>query len=205
LRLKIENIVGEVDDGKSNKKGWDSIRGIAVHRVGLDDNTGVVLGYDGVSICKQFTDNPKVAKYTGAQLPYTFIIGGDRGPEEFDGKIWQCLEIGDIGFHARRFSAEYIGVALVGDFRKLYPSESQRSALVDLLASLCAGWGIDPYRQIKGHGEIQGAHDGSKANGMYNACPGDMCNMFEIRDDVSTIMKDGARQALLDAGLGFGD
>ncbi len=83
------------------------------------------------------------------------------------------------------------------------PSQAQYFSLVDLLAEIVLAFGWDPYKKIKGHGEVEGSHDGSKAAGAANACPGDKLNMFVLRDDVNRLAKEGARRRLNSAGLIF--
>lgn len=209
--VPIENMILRVDDGRSQIRDWEKLTGPMVHRTGLDDETGVVLGYDAASICDHFTGKdttyPEVAKATGGQLAYSIMIGGDRGPPELDGKIWQTLPLDEIGHHARRFgSIPYLGIACVGDFREGVGrpmSDLQRASLVDLLALLCAAFGWDPYRDIKGHGEVPKTHDGSKAPGKPAACPGDLVKLNILRDDAAILMRDSGRRQLHDAGLVF--
>ena len=120
------------------------------------------------------------------------------GDPEWDGVIWQCLAVDDLGFHARQWSTPAIGVALIGDARKKAPSHKQRNALVDLLALLSMGFGIDPFKVIKGHDELpRGSSDPNKR------CPGSLLPMNPLRADVADIVKDGARQKLHEAGLVF--
>jgi hypothetical protein len=119
--LKIENVIARVSDGRPQVRDWQKIVGPMIHRVGIDDQTGTVLGFDAVSICDHFTGRdqtyPSVAKATGGQLAYSIMIGGNRGPPELDGKIWQTLPLDEIGHHARRFgSMPYLGIGCIGDF-----------------------------------------------------------------------------------------
>ena len=203
-------MIAEVSDGHPMIRDWTKIQGGAVHRVGLDDQTGVVLGYDAVSISAHFTGEdttyPLVARATGGQLAYSIMIGGDRGPPDLDGVVWQTLPLDDYGHHARRFSKPWIGIGCIGDFRKDVGrpmSPSQRASLVDILALITPALGWDPYRDIKGHGEIKGAHGGEKTPGKPAACPGDWVAMNTIRDDVATLARDGARRRLHEAGVIF--
>ena len=193
--MRIVDIIDEVADGKHQHRDLESMRGVAVHRVGHE------LGDDAVEICRRFTDDPEVARYTGGQVPYTLIIGGSDGPSTNDGCVWQCLPLDEIGHHARRWSVPYLGLACIGDFRHAPPTDAQYHALVDVLAELCAGFRWDPYQRIKGHGEIKDAHDGSKAPDQANACPGHLLNTNALRYDVERMMLELARLRLSESGL----
>lgn len=207
----IENIIKEVWDGKKSPRNWEDIEGVMVHRCGLDKETGVILGYDAPSICSAFLgrhpDYPEVAKATGGENPYTLYIGGDcGGPKELDGKIWQALPLDEVGYHGRRFSVSYIGIGLIFDGRYAPPSQKQLSSLTDILVELCVASLWDPYKRIKGHGELPKAHNGTKSPDGPAACPGttEHINMNVLRDEVAILMKDRARSRLHDAGLVFG-
>jgi len=203
----IENIIEYADDGKHRERDFEKLEGIMVHRNGVDLQTGTVLGYDGRSICDAFLGRVDrfrdVAQATGSQNAYSIYIGGNLGPEEFDGKIWQALPLNEVGYHGRRFSVPYLGVGLIFDGRVKPASEKQYTALVDLCAELCLAWTWDPYKKIKGHGEVPGSHNGSKAPGKPAACPGDLLDMNTVRYDVEQIMREGARRRLHAAGLVF--
>ena len=197
LPRSVVVIADDVRDHSYQQRGTKAIEGVMVHRVGVDAGAGIVIGYDGPSICDAFTGrNPRwasVAKATGNQNPYTFIIGGDRGPEIFDGTIWQCLPVDEIGHHARRFSARYLGVALVGDFRDQVPSARQYLAAVDLISDLCLLLGV-LSRRVLGHGEVPGAHSGAKSTGQPGACPGGLLDMPTFRKATQTQMRNKLKQ-----------
>jgi len=203
----IENIIEYANDGQPRERDFEKLQGIMVHRCGVDLQTGTVLGYDGRSVCDAFLGRVgrfrDVAQATGGQNAYSIYIGGDLGPEEFDGKIWQALPLDEVGYHGRRFSVAYLGIGLIFDGRERAASPAQYASLVDLCAELCAAWTWDPYKKIKAHGEVPKAHNGTKAPGEPAACPGDLLGMNALRDDVSTMMKDRARRSLYDAGLIF--
>jgi hypothetical protein len=208
----VENVIDRVDDGNPQIRDAEALEGALIHRVGIDDQTGIILGFDAVAICDHFTGHnrayPEVAQATGGNLAYSIMIGGDRGPDpELDGKIWQCLPLDEIGHHARRFgSAPYLGIACIGDFRKGIGraiSGRQRASLIDFLVLICAAYGWDPYRAIKGHGEVAGTHDGSKSPGEPAACPGDLINMNILRDDIAIMSKENPRRILHDRGFVF--
>lgn len=196
--MHVENIISKVFDGKYLERGLSGLRGLMVHRVGMDlkINPPHVMGHDALTICQAFQGKipewVEAARAVGYQNPYSVIIGGDGGPREFNGWIWQCLPLDELGYHARAWSRGYIGIACIGDFRVRPPSRAQRSALLCTLAQLCARFGMNPYKAVKGHGEVPEAHDGSKAPGKPYACPGDLLGMDLLRDDTMQIMKSRA-------------
>lgn len=180
--MRIENIIESVRDGKPRDRKITPI-GVGVHRVGVDHGTGIDLGDSAFSVCNHFngrnTRYPEIARATGGHLPYTLIV------EEY-GLVAQCLRISDMGFHARRWSRPYIGVAAIGDFRTKSPSRAQWVAAVDIVAFLCHEFGIDPlgYSEplvptVAGHDELpSGSRDAGKR------CPGDRWNMEAFRREV---------------------
>ena len=48
--MKIANVIKRVHDKRDRERDWEKLHGAMVHRVGLDDQTGIVLGYDAVAI-----------------------------------------------------------------------------------------------------------------------------------------------------------
>lgn len=205
--MEIIDIIDEVADGHDQRRDIGGCHGIMVHRAGVDLQTGTELGFDGRTLAEVFIGRrgewDEVAKVVGYQNAYSVYVGGDVGPAKHDGVIWQALALDEIGHHARRFSKPYIGICAIGDFRERPPSEKQWSSLVDVCAELCAAFRWDPYKRIKGHGEVPQAHGGDKAPGQPAACPGDLLSLFALRDDVSFMMKDLARRRLHDSGLVF--
>ena len=198
--MDIINIIEEAYDGKRQPRR-DEIAGFMVHRCGLDLQTGVILGLDGLSISNIFTGKdphyPSVATVTGNQNPYTLYLGGHS---EFDGKVWQALPLNEIGHHARRWSSPFIGIACIGDFREIEPTTLQMLTLIDLLAGLCSAYAFDPYKAIRGHGEVQG---GNKAPNEPGACPGKLLDMNHVRFETEQVMKERACRGLRELGLVF--
>lgn len=205
--IEIIDITERVFDGRAPEYDFELFEGIAVHRCGVDLQTGAVLGYDAASVSDAFTGkNPEwkeVARATGNQNAYSLLVGGDLGPEEYNGKIWQLMPLDEVGAHARRFSKKFIGVGVIADPRIQAPSLLQWNHLVDLLSEICAAYAWDPRAKIWGHGEIKGAHDGSKAPGKPAACPGDLLDMNSLRHDVAAVLMEKARRRLTDAGFSF--
>lgn len=185
---EVESIINDVLDGRTQHRDLGSIKGVMIHRVGVDFKSGVVIGYDAPSICYAFLGRTpqwqSVAKVTGGQNPYTFYVGGDTGPGEYDGKIWQSLPFDEIGHHGRRYSATHMGVGLIGDFRVQPASRKQWRAAVDLVSDIVMLLGIPPS-QVVGHGEVATAHGGDKAPGRAGACPGGLLPMDIFRRGVT--------------------
>lgn len=193
--MKIVDIVDQVDDGKPRLRDFDKIRCFAVHRVGrlLNRKLAVVsnLGRTAEQICDRFLNDPEVAKYTGGEIPYTFII-------EEDGTIKQCLPIDDVGQHARRWNTIALGIAVIGDFRHEDPTPSQWVSLVDLLVALCEAWAVDPTEAVRGHSELKGGSIDPEKR-----CPGGRLDMVRLRDEVASLIKEIGRRRLSDAGLAW--
>lgn len=193
----VDKIIELVRDHYEQERDIDVITGVMVHRVGVDLKTGVVIGHDALEIAEAFIGkNPRwksVAKVTGNQNAYTFYVGGDLGPTNLDGHVWQALPIDEVGHHARRWSRYHIGIAMVGDFRVRPPSDKQWNAAVDLCSDLCLLFGVISKRVV-GHGEVEGAHGGGKAPGKRGACPGDLWDMHAFREAVRQEMRRKTRQ-----------
>lgn len=206
MPLQVINMIEYARDGRPQNRDPEALEGIMIHRCGVNLKTGAVLGYNGYSIVAEFLGRgqyPEVAEVTGKQNPYTLYVGGNLGAPEYDGLIWQALPLDEIGHHARRWSKPYLGIGAIFDGRVKPASHKQYSALVDLCADLCTSFSWDPYRNIKGHGEVPGAHDGSKAPGRGAACPGALFDMNSFRFDVEAMMKETSRRRLFGAGLVF--
>ena len=192
----VDVIIDQVSDGRAQWRSINRVVGLMVHRCGVNSRTGAVIGYDAPAICDAFTGRaPRwrdVAKATNGQNPYTFYIGGNLGPAELDGKVWQALPLDEIGHHALGCSADHIGIALIGDFRVGPASDRQWSAAVDLCADLCLMLSLPP-RHVVGHGEMTQAHKGIKAPGQPGACPGDLLVMDAFRERIHDEMRARAR------------
>lgn len=165
MTLEFTDVISQCDDGKPHARELlTDIDTIAVHRIGKS------LGEDAITICRRFIDDPEVAKYTGGEVPYGFIIGANA-------HIWQCLPISDVGAHARRWNKQAIGVACIGDFRKHMMPVVQYDKLIKLLAVLQFGFPRD--LAIKGHDELPGG-----SSDPNKKCPGDLLPMGAVRSSV---------------------
>ena len=198
---RLINIIGQVYDGRDQERDWEATIGIMLHRCGVNMIDGHVLGYDGLSVAKAFTGQvpewEAVARATGGQNAYSVLIGGDCGPPEHDGKVWQALPLDEIGWHGRQHSRGYIGIGWIADPRVQPLSLKAWDVCVDLCVAICRARGWDPYKVIKGHGEVAEAHDGSKSPGEPNACPGlTKVQLNTFRDDVAIIGQQEGLQLL---------
>lgn len=169
MNLEFTDVISQCDDGKHRiREPLATIDTIAVHRIGKS------LGEDAITICRRFIDDPEVAKYTGGEVPYGFILGAG-------GTIWQCLPISEVGAHARRWNKQAIGVACIGDFREHMMPPFQYKRLIHLLA--CLQFGFPRDLEIKGHDELPGA-----SSDPNKKCPGDKLPMQQVRDAVRTYL-----------------
>lgn len=203
----IINVIGECDDGKPGDRDPAQLKRIGVHRVGRDMRYGIKLGDTAPEICAHFTGKnrefPEVAKTTGKENAYTFMIGGDLGDPQWNGVVWQVLPVYDIGKHARRWSEICLGIGLIADPRIKPCSRKQRDALIDLCVELCQMLHIDPAKTdakgvpyLAGHDELPGG-----SRDLDKACPGDLLIMNELRRDVASTISDSALQRLLGTGM----
>lgn len=87
-------------------------------------------------------------------IGYHFVICNGRGGA--DGLIQHGRSVMFEGAHCPTQNACSIGVCLVGDFQHGgEPSLRQRLALVQLLASLCLVYALDPGRDISDHNDYR--------------------------------------------------
>lgn len=206
MNLKVIDIIDQVFDGKDQERDVGRTKGIMLHRCGIDLQYGHVLGYTGLEVAKAFIGQKpewaEVAKATNNQNAYTVMVASDLGPPDVDGLAWQCLPLDEIGWHGRQFSRDFIGFSWIADPRKKPLSPDAWEAMTELCARMCTARSWDPYQAVKGHGEVSGSHNGSKAPGKPHACPGltqKQLNVF--RDDVSVRMRQTGLLSLADAGL----
>ena len=200
----IVDVINRCRDRRDEDRGLDGLEGVMLHRCGIDKKTGVVLGYDAPTVSDAFTGKApqwgEVAKATGRQNAYTFMVGGDLGPLEFDGVLWQCLPLDEIGWHGRRFSRGWIGLGWIADPRVQPLSPRARATMLELAAALCLWFGWDPLERIRGHGEVSGAHGGEKAPGLPAACPGlSQEALDQFREDATHVLP----RSVLDLGVVF--
>lgn len=206
MDLQIIDVIDEVYDGKDQVRDANKIQGIMLHRCGVDLKWGNVLGYTGPDVARAFIGkDPKwleVAKATNNQNAYSIMVGSDLGPPDANGKVWQCLPLDEIGWHGRQYSDKYVGFSWIADPRHKPLSPEAWDSMVEVCTRFCLAQAWDPYRCIKGHGEVKKAHDGSKAPGKTNACPGlSQQDLNVFRDDVAKRMRQKGAAALDAAGF----
>lgn len=189
--MKIIDISKRVDLPKYRKRKG-KIKGIALHRCGIDLKWKTSIGSNGLEVCASFEGgHPGASRVTGGKRPYTYII-------DAVGRIWWCLPWDIVGPHARRqASNSHIGVAVIADPRFEPMTTKQETALIWLLSRLRIAHGLRK-EAVRGHGEIPGSHDGSKASGMPNACPGlSAAALRDLRGAVDAECREWGRLALV--------
>ena len=200
LQLHIEDVIAQVADGRLDSLDLLKLKLIAVHRTGKDLVNGIDLGDTAVEVCSHFTGAndtfPEVAKATGGEVPYGFMIGGNLGLPEYDGVIWQCLPLSEKGSHARRFNSIAVGVAVIADPRVRPCSEAQMQSLIDLLVLLSMNIKLEPADCIRGHMELPRA-----SSDPNKLCPGPLLPMDVLREDVTQARADLSLQLSLMAGM----
>lgn len=181
--MNVVDVIKLVDDGKPAQRDVSLIKGLTIHRI---DRWG-----DAIEICKRFTSDPEMMKYTGGEVPYTFFINDE-------GTVWQALPVSEIGRHARRWNVPHIGIAVIGDFRKEVPTGVQLAKLEQLCFELCVALQIS-WEDVKGHDELpDGSADPTKR------CPGKNLSMDHLRSKLRGML--GRDKAALEArlrGAGF--
>lgn len=200
LQLKINDIIAQVNDDVPGLRDITKLQKVAVHRCGKDLKNDIDLGDTAADICAHFTGlnerYPEVAKATGGEVPYTFMIGGGLGAPEFDGTIWQCLPLSETARHAKRWNQTAIGVAVIADPRVRPCTPNQMNSLIDLLSLLSLCIRQKPADCVVGHTELPGS-----SNDPNKECPGPLLPMDMLRKDVADSRADMALQLALMAGM----
>lgn len=184
--MNLDLIYTEVAGGRAyERRDLSDVEGIMIHRVGIDRATGVDFGPTAEEICQAFTEGP-AGPYTGHKVPYTFLV-------QKDARIAQALPLTWVGPHARKLSAPFVSVALVGDFRAFQdedgqmvaeePSDGQFCATVMLLRALL-GVLCKPVMAIVGHTDPAMVSRGSTKN-KRKKCPGEGVDLYKLRSAVS--------------------
>lgn len=158
----ILNRIQECSDGRERLMDLERRVISVVHRT--------ETGHDAVEIAREYIHNEAAGRFTGHQMPYTFVIGRD-------GTIEQALKLSDYGPHAKAWNSKGVGIGCVGDFRNHRMPSAQYSSLVKLLAAL-SSWMNGP-QSVYGHDELRDSMADARKE-----CPGGYMNMNELRDDV---------------------
>lgn len=189
--IQVIDIADIVRDRKDQERSLKSIKGVMLHRCGVNGRTGQVIGETGIEVAEAFIGRRDhtwrdVSRATGRQNAYTFMVGTDWGRPSLDGLVWQTLALDEVGWHGRRFSRGWVGCAWIADPRVRAVSSKGYSAMVQLVALLCLELDLSPDVAVMGHGEVPGAHGGEKAPGEPEACPGlTRTELDEFRIDVA--------------------
>jgi len=163
----------ECDDGKHRQRGV-KITGVMMHMFGVP---GV---HDASGIARFYRHNPE---WTGGQMPYTYVV------DQFGG-VELALDLGEVGPHARRWSAPHVGIVGVGDFNASKPRQEQWESAGIVCALLSRAYDCPVF----GHTETPGA---TKYPGKQ--CPGRHWPMGEFRDFVASIKREDAIATLAQA------
>ena len=115
-------------------------------------------------------------------LGYHFVIG--NGTQTSDGEIevgsrWRLQKPGS---HAVGYNRSGIGICLVGNFSRHYPTPAQMNSLESLLTYLMRKYHIRAARLI-GHRECRGAS---------TECPGSRFSMDQLRETMGGILREKA-------------
>ena len=186
--LQIKNVIAECDDGKHKVRDLSRCNKIIVHRIGPD--LGIMTCTSMVDVAKWMKIHPQES-HTGGEMPYTF------GILPTDGTVEQCLELSDVGPHARRFSTEAVSIACLGDFRHMEPTLPQWTSLVTICIELC-NWMGGGNAMLYGHDELQ---DASKDKNKK--CPGRYLDMNTLRNEVRLSLVSNGVQGLKAIGVTF--
>lgn len=172
---RVSNIIEEVRDRRQRERDVSRIKKIILHRVGKNIPLGLSLGDTGPEIARRFLYDPKVAKFTGWENPYTFYIGARVG------RIWQALPVDEVGNHARRWNRAGLGAALIGDFRHEEPSRAVWGAAIVLCNYLVRCLGLTP-EDVEPH--TGGSLTGTSASASKE-CPGGKWDMDRFRRELA--------------------
>jgi len=156
---QILNSISLCADGKIRERDLSKVVCLVIHRI------GATIGETAEEIAKKFINDSTVSPYTGAEMPYTFII-------RKDGTCEQALALSDVGPHARKWSLRGIGIAAVGDFQLHQPTMEQFVAVAKLCGILSTWMGQRPEFVMYGHTQMQYA-----TADLSKKCPGDLFDL----------------------------
>ena len=186
--LIVLNRITECQGEHREIRNLSQLEYLIIHRFGWNDLREYEangIEPDAVGIATFYRTNPEAYRTTKGAMPYTFVIGRH-------GTIWQACELGVLTPHAARFNTCGIGIACLGDFRWLPPTDEQKRSVLELSAALVR---FHPMR-IEGHTDIPGAmKDPNKS------CPGRCFDMVWLRSTVASTNDSLAGDALIRAGV----
>jgi N-acetylmuramoyl-L-alanine amidase len=111
-------------------------------------------------------------------IGYHYLIGNSR-PFTKDGEIYIGRPETVPGAHARGYNFNSIGICLIGNFNKTFPSVKQMNALVNIISEIADYYSI-VSQNIFGHSELPE---------VKKKCPGRNINMDEVRLAMSQNLK----------------
>ena len=162
---------------QGERRAPGSIDRIIVHRIEVSQEDPS-FGDQPSEVIRFFATHPIGQKATGGKMPYPLLL-------DARGIITQCLPLGLVSMHARKFNSRAIGLALVGDFRSKPPSAAQRRALVVVGAHLLHRLDL-PVEALCGHDTL----DGGSAD-PDKECPGHYLPMDALRADTAAALAVG--------------
>lgn len=105
-------------------------------------------------------------------IGYHYVIGAGMLTE--DGRVYEGRDVELVGAHTKGSNSDSIGVVLIGNLNKSFPTEKQVKSLTELLAENCKKYDILPS-SIYGHNEVSNETD----------CPGEYLSMDYVRQAVT--------------------
>jgi hypothetical protein len=162
---------------QGDKRCATNIDRIIVHRIEVSQEDPT-FGDHPAEVIRFFATHPIGQKATGGKMPYPLLV-------DPSGVITQCLPLGVVSMHARKFNQRSIGVALVGDFRTRAPSAAQRQTLVWLGAHLLHRLQL-PVEAVCGHDGLDGG-----STDPDKECPGRYLPMASLRADIAAALAVG--------------
>lgn len=109
------------------------------------------------------THNLHKERFKWAGIGYNYLIEKDYSVYEGRGMY--------VGAHAKGHNIDSIGIAMVGNFDEVTPSNKEIKVLIELCTYLMFKYDIEPDK-VLGHREL---------DGVTKSCPGNKFNMDEFR------------------------
>jgi len=139
-----------VDRGKA--RPMNGVKLITIHHEGSNDSA-VICSRSAVAGRLEYVRRIHKGKHW-ADIGYHYIIDGA-------GRVWSARPLFFQGAHVRNHNAHNIGIMVLGNFNRQYPSEAQLKRLPALVGSLRRKHNVSPWN-IRGHREW-----------VATACPGE--------------------------------
>lgn len=110
-------------------------------------------------------------------IGYHYLIGGRNNLFTTNGKLYSGRPEEIIGTHAIGYNRNSLGICLIGNFNKIYPSKEQLFTLFSFLNAKTEEYSI-PIQNILGHRELPN---------VTKSCPGKLVNMDYIRKKLNKL------------------